>query len=233
MEKNSYLKIVNAIAQDIIEIPGYNTMKTIWEIMLGKVNDTKKLFKEIFVDCSKSVCELSSVQKEELNLCVYNIFQYAMQGRAKENLKLLIRMLKGLVEVSANDIYTEGFHKYSSLLSSLTKKEIILLGTIYQSKKKISYKDFKNPALIPNVFKNEYEIQATKQALIRTGLFMINVTQGQIVDHEPDMEAPMFGLYSEIEGIDIEYQETNLMTELGNLIDFTRIADDFINEGTN
>lgn len=119
-------KLALAVGEDVQLIPGVNTLKTIGGMLLGKIDDTSTLFKDILIDCSRGITDLDVREQNEFYEECYLIYQYTIQGKAKHNIKLLIQYLKGQVE--AKELYIDDFHKYMDILASLTKEEIRFLS---------------------------------------------------------------------------------------------------------
>ena len=126
MNEKLYEAVV-AISQDVIGyfIPS-ETIKVLGKIILEKVNDTSSLFKDILIDAKRSMSDLSEEEKTVFNEECYLIYQYAIQGKAKHNLKLLISFLKNQINED-NALIIDPFYEYMDLLSRLTKDDITVI----------------------------------------------------------------------------------------------------------
>lgn len=126
MEKNFYSLVV-AIYNDIIEyfIPSA-TIKSLGKIILEKVNSTSNLFKDILLDTTRCISDLSEEEKDVFSEECYLVYQYAIQGKAKYNLKLLISFIKNQINED-NVLIIDPFYEYMDLLSRLTKDDTIVI----------------------------------------------------------------------------------------------------------
>lgn len=105
-----------------VGVPPVNTLKRLAPMIIEKLTETDNLFKEVFIDCDRQYFELDDREKKELSETCYSIYQYSIQGKAKHNIKLLIKYLKGQIE--SKGLYIDDFHKYRDILATLTKSEI-------------------------------------------------------------------------------------------------------------
>lgn len=118
---------------------------------------------------------------DEFVAIIYRYLTKACEGAARINLRLMARVMKGQLEDGG--LYASEFLRYSELLASLTREEVILLATRYRCAKsfraahpRTDWSDTSMinkevaTALVPSVFPDAQHIQYALTALQRTGL---------------------------------------------------------------
>jgi len=118
-----------AMQEDMLNLTKFpNTLKAIGGILTGKIEETTSMFSEVFVDCKRGLTDLSPDESKNLEEELYLIYQYAIQGKAKENRKLLIKYIKEQVENES--IYIDEFYEHRELLANLTPNELKMLSIL-------------------------------------------------------------------------------------------------------
>ncbi len=139
----------------------------------------------------------------------------AMEGIAKNNLRLMARMIKGMAEKS--ELNASSFSRYANILASLTDKEIRILAVMTQFRDEVAsnsgdvvkvklVKDKRHNALIGVTKQAEGHLQA----LMRTGL--VNLKLDNIDDLDDSTR---------------KYDLTKLMDEI---LEYTKNFSDFGDE---
>ncbi len=90
-----------------------------------KVEDAVLILKERFRTVQKI---LSKTQEEEFLSMFLRYIRSAQEGAARKNLHLMADVMAGMIERDA--IYADDFLREASVLSELSGKEIIILGSI-------------------------------------------------------------------------------------------------------
>lgn len=124
-----------------------------------------------------------NIDKSETVAIVERYLRDAMEGAARNNLKLMAQVINGMA--IKNALMAPDFRRYAAILSTLTNDEIQLLGTIaaeghedYESAKRALIK------LFP-----EDKCRQILQALLRTGLVaFIQSIESQYRERMPDSE---------------------------------------------
>jgi len=118
---------------------------------------------------------------DEFVSIVYRYMSKAAEGAARLNLRLMAKVARGQLE--GEGLYASEFLRYSEMIASLTREEVILLATRfavrreYEAAKKTSdwndtskINDVVRDRLVPSVFPTGAHMTAALTALQRTGL---------------------------------------------------------------
>ena len=118
---------------------------------------------------------------DEFVAIVYRYMSKAQEGAARINLRLMAGVVAGQIE--GQGLYASGFLRYSEMLASLSREEVILLATRYRLRiefdtQKASsdwrYTSTVNDRvvkdLVPKVFPTPMDLTSAMTALQRTGL---------------------------------------------------------------
>jgi hypothetical protein len=118
---------------------------------------------------------------DEFVAIIYRYMRAAQEGTAHLNLMLMARVVRSQIE--REGLYASEFLRYADLIASLSREEVILLGSRARirreydlSKQHATWSDTKHvnglveKALIPSVFATQLEMQAALAAIQRTGL---------------------------------------------------------------
>jgi len=118
---------------------------------------------------------------DEFVAILYRYLRAAQEGTARLNLRLMARVINSQLE--REGLYASEFLRYAEIISSLTREEVILIGTRYRERE--NYRRSRNQehwsdaktingivatSLVPRLFKDEGELTATTTALQRTGM---------------------------------------------------------------
>lgn len=118
---------------------------------------------------------------DEFVAIIYRYMSKAQEGAARLNLRLMARVVSGQLE--SEGLYASDFLRYSELIASLTREEVILLATRrrirleFDAKKSqenwsdtSSVNELVAKELVPRVFSTHLHYTAALTALQRTGL---------------------------------------------------------------
>lgn len=129
-------------------------------------------------------------EADEFVAIVYRYLQIGMEGAARENLRLMARVIRGQIEHNA--LYASDFLRWCPVLASLSNSEIKFLGALYRLTKEFKRTE-ETPnqphgtgeemqaLLIPIVFKDKWELTSAACALLRTGLLVAYSGYGGLV----------------------------------------------------
>lgn len=144
-----------------------------------------QIYKDILAKRSEEALEIlfsqvrqgdfSGLDQNDVVSVIARFQRDAMEGIAKNNLRLMARMIKGMAEKS--ELNAPSFSRYANILASLTDKEIRILAVMTQFRDEVAsnsgdvvkvklVKDKRHNALIGVTKQAEGHLQA----LMRTGL---------------------------------------------------------------
>lgn len=116
-----------------------------------------------------------AAQLEEIVACMLRYGRAAEEGAARLNLRLMAAVLNGLV--ATRPIYASEFLRLSSVLSDLSRDEIIAIACALRWKKKnnsaFSSEEIFRSGLCDGLFLNKRLMDAHFIAILRTGFFFI------------------------------------------------------------
>lgn len=168
--------------------------------------------------------DASGVHQNEAVSVIARYQRDAMEGVARNNLRLMARVINGMAE--KKELKASTFLRYANILASLTEEEVAVLGVMvkhansYKNTPKIKengegfdYTDHEAEEL-KNVTSNYRVVQ---QALVRTGLVFFTIDSQAGDDFKIDggnLSDPNSG-YVELQlNSKVEYQITPLMREI-------------------
>jgi hypothetical protein len=169
-------------------------------------------------------------EDEIVSIC-YRLIRDAEEGVAKNNLRLMARVINGMAE--KNELRAPTFLKYANILASLTEDEITVLGimmkyaTTPHHKGMFSPDPDKHPLEHSDPEKDELKnfvknYAAVQQALVRTGLiyFSVNAEAGNdfVLDGGTFSDPNSGGLQMTINS-KVQYQITPLAREIYSYVD--------------
>lgn len=156
------------IYQDILDKRAQDAMEILFsEIRQGDFSD---------VDQNDAVSIIARFQRD------------AMEGVAKNNLRLMARVINGMAEKKV--LKAPSFLKYANIIASLTEDEIMVLGTMIQMRRH-------DPNIDPNRLKGKLHTKGIQnyefiqQALMRTGLVTFDVSAKSTVNINPYPLSPL------------------------------------------
>jgi hypothetical protein len=153
--------------------------KAIGRLLRGRIEESRAIFLDELGQGLRSPRDPGEV--DEFVAIVYRYLSKAREGAARLNLRLMARVATGQIE--RRGLYASEFLRYSELLASLTREEIILLATRHRLRVEFDAKKTAanwsdttvvnrqvEKALIPRVFPTRNHLEASLTALQRTGL---------------------------------------------------------------
>ncbi|MGU3495408.1 hypothetical protein ACLBXM_15300 [Xanthobacteraceae bacterium A53D] len=102
--------------------------------------------------------------QDEASAILWRYLRAAEEGAAHLNLRIMASIMSGRPD--APPIYASEFLRWSDLITSLSRQEIVLLATLHRvGADKSTRQEF-----IPKYFENEKDFELSAEALVRTGL---------------------------------------------------------------
>ncbi len=220
------LSIISTVTQDIMASHGIPGGATVGHLFSAYQANREQAGREILMkrleEAEVDAYEVAS--QDELIGVVYSYMLCASKGAARINLDLLAQAIAG--EMKGDGIYPDKFHKYINILSSLTRDEILVIGTYISCYNKVSMEikkaregnlnypnNIKHGAwnrmiyeLSPSTFPTREHVEVICGSLIRTGL---------TTALPPAIGNPM------------SHGFTVLLDEISSLIDFERAYRDY------
>jgi hypothetical protein len=213
---NNALSIVSTITQEIMATSGVPGGATVAQLFSTYQANREKEGREILLKriAEAQIDVYEAASQDELIGVIYSYMLCSNKGAARINLDLLAQAIAG--EMKRDRIYPDKFHKYINVLSSLTRDEILIIGTYIRCYKKfcaeagniLSLDTTKlSPwyrfmgELVPSSFPTFEHLQVVCGSLIRTGLVTALPPQ---LGHSPS------------------HAFTILLDEISNLIDFEK-----------
>lgn len=136
---------------------------------------------------------LEKLSDDEFVSSVWRIHFAIIQGAGNANIKLLAKVLVGLLQ-TGKEIYADEFLHYSVVLEGLSQNEITLLGTFCINQEEYDSKNDKEKEALPNpfmktqeqlveqkVFANKDEFLGCCASVSRTGLLLPKSGWGMLV----------------------------------------------------
>jgi hypothetical protein len=179
--------LVGSAVADVVslfQLPGSNfagamTAAGIQKVLDKRAHEAREIFLE---ELGQGLCVPSDPGTvDEFVAITYRYLSKAKEGAARLNLRLMARVVKGQSE--GPGLNASQFLRYSDMLASLNREEVIYLATRHRvkwehdaSKAAPDWKDASavnamvEKALIPSVFPTRSHLDGTITALLRTGL---------------------------------------------------------------
>jgi hypothetical protein len=165
-----------AVVKDVLHaahIPGGETLGALLEAEVEKRN--KATFDLLLDELAKG--RDGGVRFDESDAAdfvqmVLRLFDATQKGAARRNLRLLAQVIVGLKRCRAFQF--DRFQRWANVVESLTRDEILVLGTAYRVLRDGVETDFRwqeiRQRLVPRTFAEQHELEAVCAALLRTGL---------------------------------------------------------------
>ncbi len=159
--------IVAGMLSDCLSVMGIPT-GTASAVLSKLINKRHDMLREIIL-CEMRQGNFKNVDQDDFASVLFRLIRDAEEGVAKNNLRLLARVVNGMAE--KNELKAPNFLRYASVLSSLSDDEIIVLGVMAKFKGDMnSYRFYQQCEELGA--KNSDNIQ---QALLRTGLVAMEI----------------------------------------------------------
>jgi hypothetical protein len=167
---------VVAIVKDLLHalhLPGAETLGALVE---KEIEDRKKAtFDMLLQELQKARDEGVTFQENDVHdfaQMVLRLDDAVSKGTARRNLRLMSQVIVGL---KRNRLFEfNDFQRWANVLETLTRDEILVLGTAYRLKK-TGVQDLwagLKETLVPEPFKTNVDLEAVCAALARTGLVL-------------------------------------------------------------
>ncbi|MBN3785556.1 hypothetical protein [Burkholderia sp. Ac-20353] len=172
----------------------------------------------LFAELAAGEISPAAAASDESVAIVYRYLRSAQEGAARLNLRLLAGVFAGQIKGAA--IAADEFLYYADILASLKRDEVILLGVMHRvwaqrpdDGNELTVpivKDLQQAIInevVPSVFATAEDVSATAGALQRTGLV-----------------APMLPGFSFGKQPGVNYQPTNLLSKLNDLVEMEGVV---------
>jgi hypothetical protein len=176
---STFADIASAMTFGASNLAGTSIAEAIERMMRGRAEEARSIFLEELGQGLRPPRDPGEV--DEFVAILYRYLSKAREGAARLNLRLMARVVRGQLE--GRGLYASEFLRYSELLASLTREEVILLATRHRlrlefdaAKTTADWSDTSivnkrvESTLVPNVFPTPVHLNATLTALQRTGL---------------------------------------------------------------
>lgn len=168
-------ELIGSIIDDCLSVKGV-PMATAGAVLSRVMGKRHQVLREVIASEFRQGNFDHADEDEFVSIC-YRLIRDAEEGLAKNNLRLLARVINGMAE--KNELKAPSFLRYATILSSLTDKEVRILAVMVQ------YKDYihqpktedQRHAALQTVTK---QAEGHLQALMRTGL--VNMRMHTIQD---------------------------------------------------
>ena len=178
------VSLVVPVISDLLTVAGYATA-TLNSCLSTIIESRNEEARNILI--SEIRLGNASAESSELDNCVAIMYRYlraSQEGVARLNLRLLAAIFSGQMQDKA--IVPNEFLHYANIIESLQYNEIILLGTFLKHSTNVDGTvrtddmplEKTRDELIPKIFEDPYELDATFGALLRTGLISIYAQGG-------------------------------------------------------
>jgi hypothetical protein len=167
---------VVAIIRDLLHalhLPGAETLGALVEKEIEERN--RSTFEMLLTELQKACDEGVTFEENDVHdfaQMVLRLHDAALKGAARRNLRLMSEVIVGLKRHRLFEF--NNFQRWANVLETLTRDEILILGTAYRLKKK-GVEDVwagLKEALVPEPFKTNVDLEAVCAALARTGLVL-------------------------------------------------------------
>jgi hypothetical protein len=162
-----------AIVEDVLHalhLPGGRTLGALVE---KKIKERNKQTFEMLLEEMQTGREEGVIFEEtdvdDFVQMVLRLSDAAEKGTARRNLRLLAQVIVGL---KRNRLFQfDNFQRWATVLETLTRDEIIVLGTVYRLMQRDEHPwSPLREELVPKTFKTQGEFDAVCASLMRTGL---------------------------------------------------------------
>jgi hypothetical protein len=168
---------VIAIVKDLLHalhLPGAETLGALVEKEIEDRN--RSTFEMLLIELEKAREEGMTFEENDVHdfaQMVLRLYDAVSKGTAQRNLRLMSQVIVGLKRHRLFEF--NNFQRWATVLETLTRDEILLLGTAYRLKKKGVQEEVwaaLKEALVPEPFKTNADLEAVCAALARTGLVL-------------------------------------------------------------
>jgi hypothetical protein len=175
MPKSEKVQGAMAIVEDVLHalhLPGARTLGALIEKEIKERN--KQTFEMLLEEMKKGRDEGVTFEENDAHDFVQMVLRLsdaAEKGTARRNLRLLAQVIVGL---KRNQLFQfDNFQRWATVLETLTRDEILLLGTVYRlmKGKEHPWEALKHE-LVPQTFKTQGDLEAICASLMRTGLMI-------------------------------------------------------------
>lgn len=223
------MNLIGSIIDDCLGVRGVPTA-TAGAVLSRVMGKRHQVLREVIASEFRQGNFGRADEDEIVSIC-YRLIRDAEEGVAKNNLRLMARVINGMAE--KKELKAPTFLKYANILSSLTEDEITVLGIMLKyattphhkgmfspdpTKDQLSYSDPEKDALKEAV-KNYAAVQ---QSLVRTGLvyFSVSAEAGNdfILDGGNFSDPNSGGFQLKLDS-KVQYQITPLAREIHSYLD--------------
>ena len=160
--------IVGGILGDCLGIKGVPTGTV--SSAIGKLMGKRHALLREIIRCEIRQGNFERVDEDELISICFRLIRDAEEGVAKNNLRLMARVINGMAE--KKNLKASSFLNYASILANLTEDEIIVLGIM----SKLGWGTFMGDRGNTECKKFGIDnMQSIQQALLRTGLLTMRI----------------------------------------------------------
>jgi hypothetical protein len=166
---------VVAIVKDVLHalhFPGGETLGALVEKEIEERNQsTLNALLDELQQASEEGIKFEENDVHDFVQMVLRLLDAVAKGTARRNLRLMAQVIVGLKRCRLFEF--DNFQKWATVLETLTRDEIIVLGTAYRlmQRDEDAWKPLKDE-LVPKTFKTQGELEAVCASLMRTGLLI-------------------------------------------------------------
>lgn len=178
------MNLITNIIDDCLSVKGVPTA-TAGAILSRVMGKRHQLLREVIAAEFRQDNFDRADEDEIVSIC-YRLIRDAEEGVAKNNLRLMARVINGMAE--KNELKAPSFLRYAPILANLTEEEIqvlVILSKLSDTEIKYSmgYQQFTEAGI-----KNYHEVL---QSLLRTALVRMEVLSGQDEDDKERINTAM------------------------------------------
>lgn len=200
--------IVGGILGDCLGIKGVPTGTA--SSAIGKLMGKRHALLREIIRCEIRQGNFERVDEDELISICFRLIRDAEEGVAKNNLRLMVRVINGMAE--KEKLKASSFLNYASILANLTEDEIIVLGIM----SKLGWGTFMGDRGHTECKKFGVDnMQSIQQALLRTGLLTMRIE----INESDQRENKNLGISGSKTTSEQIYTLTPLFTEIEQYID--------------
>jgi hypothetical protein len=185
-------------ALSALHVPGGETLGHLVEQEIEKRN--LESFKAILEELAKGAEENVVFEKDDVQPFVQmtlRLLEAVNRGAARRNLRLLAQVIIGLKRNRAFEF--DRFQKWATVLESLTRDEILVLGKTLEIMKGPGHVwSLLVDRLVPQTFKTNAQLASVCARLLRTGLLLPNPALGTLT-YGPTDDLKELGELAELE----------------------------------
>jgi hypothetical protein len=181
--------LVGAIVSDLIGafVPGAGLAGlTVKALLRKRLEDARDI---LLGEIRRGEKTLFDPSVEDVVAILYRYARAAQEGAARTNLKMMARVIAG--QAACGNLVADEFLYYADILDSLRREEIILIAVFYKHWKLETYAKTETPGasalkhckdeLVPNLFRSDTDMKAAINAILRTGLLVVESGFGMLV----------------------------------------------------